>query len=53
MHGKGRVFGCVLGHYAATFDDPFFRILLLRGMAWAAGESPYRWDRVSQVETAD
>ena len=26
------------------FDDPFFRTILLRGIAWAAGESPYRFD---------
>jgi len=44
QHGKGRVFGCILGHFNWTFDDPYFRILLLRGMAWAAGESPYRFD---------
>ena len=43
-YGKGRVYGCILGHYTWTFDDPYFRILLLRGMAWAAGESPYRFD---------
>lgn len=43
-YGKGRVYGCILGHYSWTFDDPYFRILLLRGMAWAAGESPYRFD---------
>ncbi len=42
--GKGRIYSCVLGHYTWTFDDPYFRILLLRGMAWAAGESPYRFD---------
>ncbi|MBN1911946.1 MAG: ThuA domain-containing protein [Pirellulales bacterium] len=42
--GKGRVFVCIPGHYMWTFDDPMFRILLLRGMAWAAGESPYRFD---------
>ena len=42
--GKGRVFGCVPGHFTWTFDDPYFRLLLLRGMAWAAGESPYRFD---------
>lgn len=42
--GRGRVYSCVLGHYTWTFDDPYFRILLLRGMAWAAGESPYRFD---------
>ncbi len=37
---------CILGHYTWTFDDPYFRILLLRGMAWAAGESPYRFERL-------
>jgi type 1 glutamine amidotransferase len=42
--GKGRVFSCILGHYTWTFDDPYFRIIFLRGMAWAAGESPYRFD---------
>lgn len=51
-HGRGRVFGCVLGHYASTFDDPYFRILLLRGMAWAAGESAYRFDRLVLTMTA-
>ncbi len=45
-HGKGRVFSCILGHYTWTFDDPYFRILMLRGMAWAANESPYRFDRL-------
>jgi type 1 glutamine amidotransferase len=42
--GQGRVFGCVMGHYNWTFDDAYFRIFLLRGIAWAAGESPYRLD---------
>ena len=44
QRGKGRVFACVPGHFNWTFDDPYFRILLLRGMAWAAGEPPYRFD---------
>lgn len=44
--GKGRVFNSILGHYSWTFDDPYFRILALRGIAWAAGESPYRFDPV-------
>jgi len=44
LHGKGRIFACVPGHFVFTFDDPYFRILLLRGMAWAVGESPYRFD---------
>ncbi len=44
--GQGRLFGCVMGHYNWTFDDAYFRVFLLRGMAWAAGESPYRWDHL-------
>ena len=43
-YGQGRVFGSILGHYSWTFDDPFFRTLMLRGIAWAAGDSPYRFD---------
>lgn len=42
--GRGRVFGCVPGHYSRTFDDPLFRLWLLRGLAWAAGEKPSRFD---------
>ena len=34
--GNGRVFCSVPGHYTWTFDDPLFRILLLRGICWAA-----------------
>ena len=37
--GKGRVFGSVPGHNLFTFNDPYFRIVLLRGMAWAMDES--------------
>jgi type 1 glutamine amidotransferase len=44
QRGKGRIFGCILGHYTWTFDDPYLRILLLRGMAWAAREPVYRFD---------
>jgi hypothetical protein len=44
--GKGRVYGCVPGHYNWTFDHPYFRLLLLRGMAWAAHEDPRRFDPV-------
>jgi type 1 glutamine amidotransferase len=43
-HGKGRVVASTLGHFDWTFDDPFFRTILLRGIAWAACESPYRFD---------
>ena len=51
--GEGRVFGCVMGHYNWTFDDAYFRIFLLRGMAWAAGESPYRFDPLVLVGLPD
>lgn len=42
--GGGRAFVCIPGHYMWTFDDPLFRLLLLRGMAWAAGESVSRFN---------
>ncbi|MHB8862873.1 MAG: ThuA domain-containing protein [Pirellulaceae bacterium] len=42
--GKGRVYGCVLGHNNRTFDHPYFRMALLRGMAWAAHADPRRFD---------
>ncbi len=43
--GAGRVFASIPGHYTWTFDDPMFRILALRGLAWACGEPPSRFDR--------
>ena len=47
--GKGRVFVSILGHYTWTFDDPLFRILLLRGLAWAAGEPVDRWTALATI----
>ena len=44
---RGRVFVSVFGHYMWTFDDPYFRLLLLRGMAWAARDNPYRFDALA------
>jgi putative heme-binding domain-containing protein len=38
QHGPGRVFVCIPGHYTWTFDDPCYRALVLRGIAWSAGE---------------
>jgi putative heme-binding domain-containing protein len=46
--GKGRVFVSVPGHYTWTFDDPLFRLLLLRGIGWTAGESV---DRLNELAT--
>ena len=45
--GKGRVVCCVMGHYMWTFDDPLFRLLLLRSAAWAAGEPAGRFQELA------
>ncbi len=37
--GRARVFATVAGHNYFTFNDPHFRIILLRAMAWAMHES--------------
>ncbi len=37
MYGKGRVFYSSLGHKAVDFDVPEARIIMQRGMLWAAG----------------
>jgi len=42
--GKGRVFCSILGHYSWTFDDPLFRLLVLRGMAWTARQPVDRFN---------
>ena len=42
--GKGRVFVSIPGHYNWTFDDPLFRIILLRGIAWTAKEPVDRFN---------
>jgi Trehalose utilisation len=47
-HGKGRVFVSIPGHYSWTFDDPLFRLLVLRGLCWTA-EEPV--DRLSELIT--
>ncbi len=44
---KGRVFVSIFGHYYWTFDDPYFRLMLLRGMAWAAKDDVYRFDKLA------
>jgi len=43
---KGRVFVSIPGHYSWTFDDPLFRVLLLRGIAWSAGEPVDRFNEL-------
>ncbi|MEI6234744.1 MAG: ThuA domain-containing protein [Planctomycetota bacterium] len=46
-HAKGRAFCMVPGHYNWSFNDPLFRLLLLRGMAWAAGDEAQRFDTLA------
>jgi type 1 glutamine amidotransferase len=41
---RGRVFVSIPGHYSWTFDDPVYRIILLRGIAWASQESVDRFN---------
>lgn len=43
--GRGRVFASIPGHYTWTLNDPLFRVILLRGIAWAADEPAGRLDR--------
>jgi putative heme-binding domain-containing protein len=47
--GKGRVFVSIPGHYSWTFDDPLFRILLLRGIAWTAREPVDRFNELVTI----
>jgi len=47
--GKGRVHVNILGHYNWTFNDPLFRVLLLRAIAWAAGEPVDRFNSLVAV----
>lgn len=48
--GRGRVFVSIPGHYMWTFDDPAFRALLFRGIAWVA-QRPV--DRFNDLVTLD
>ncbi len=47
--GKGRVFVSIPGHFTWTFDDPLFRLLILRGMAWVAGEPVDRFNELTTL----
>ncbi|HUG89184.1 MAG TPA: ThuA domain-containing protein [Planctomycetaceae bacterium] len=47
--GRGRVFVSILGHYSWTFDDPLFRVLLLRGIAWTAREPVDRFNELVTI----
>lgn len=49
---EGRVFCSALGHYSWTFDDPLFRIVLLRAIAWVAREPAERLTSLATVGLA-
>ncbi len=42
----GRVFVSIPGHYSWTFDDPIFRTILLRGIAWTARQPIDRFNEL-------
>lgn len=44
---KSRIVGCIPGHYTWTFDDPLFRVLVLRSICWAAREENV--DRLAEL----
>lgn len=46
QRGRGRVFVSIPGHYMWTFDDPAFRVLLLRGIAWTARRDVDRFNEL-------
>lgn len=48
-NGNGRparVVVSILGHYSWTFDDPLFRVLVLRSVAWAGHEPVDRFNEL-------
>lgn len=45
--GAGRVFVSIPGHYTWTFEDPLFRVLALRAIAWAAGQDTGRFEALT------
>jgi putative heme-binding domain-containing protein len=47
--GGGRVFVSIPGHYSWTFDDPLFRLILLRGLAWSTREPLDRFNTLIQA----
>ena len=50
--GQGRVFGSVIGHYTWTHEDPLYRILILRGIAWVAGRPAGQFENLAIQKTA-
>jgi type 1 glutamine amidotransferase len=44
---QSRIVGCIPGHYTWTFDDPLYRVLVLRSICWAAKEE--KVDRLADL----
>ena len=49
--GGGRVCVHIFGHYNWTFNDPLFRVLVLRSIAWAAKEPVDRFNDLATIGT--
>jgi type 1 glutamine amidotransferase len=47
--GEGRVLVCIPGHFTWTFDDPLYRLLLLRGMSWSCRQPLNRLDELAFI----
>ncbi len=45
--GSGRVFGSIFGHYTWTLNDPWFRLIVLRAIGWAAAQDPARLEALT------
>ena len=42
QQGPGRTFSSIFGHYTWTLEDPLFRLIIVRGIAWAGGRDVNR-----------
>jgi putative heme-binding domain-containing protein len=47
--GRGRVFVSIPGHYSWTLDDPVYRTILFRGLAWASRDSVDRFNDLAAL----
>jgi type 1 glutamine amidotransferase len=48
--GRGRVFVSIPGHFMWTFDDPAFRTLLFRGIAWTGRRNVDRFNDLVMLD---
>lgn len=49
QRGPGRVFASIPGHYSWTLEDPLWRTLVLRGIAWASHRDPDSFTALASV----